>query len=304
MTTKKKSVPAIAASTRKGSSAGRTGIKSPLFVNSLEKGFRVLRAFDESNRTLRLNDIAAMTGLGKSAAQRFVHSLHTLGYLRKDEATKQYSLSPRVLELGFTYLSTDPLVERSMPRLHECNKRCEESVNLSELHDTEIIYVARVPGRHVLSVDILLGTRFPAFCTAPGRAMLAFLPDEQVRDILDRSDRTALTPHTITARRAIMDRLAKVRAAGYELADQEVYVGDISVAAPVLDFSGRAVAAVNIAVPSPRWSPARVERELAPFAIETARVISLTEEGGRHPQYPSRRPAKMAPKSQGKAGRP
>ncbi len=280
MTAKKKSGPPSAASTRKGSSAGRKGVKSPLFVNSLEKGLRVLRTFDQHNRTLRLNDIATMTGLGKSAAQRFVHSLHTLGYLRKDEATKQYSLSPRVLELGFTYLSTDPLVERSMPYLRECNKRCEESVNLSELNETEIIYVARVPGRHVLSVDVLLGTRFPAYCTAPGRAMLAFLPDDQVKDILDRSDLCALTPHTITDRWAIMDRLAKVRSVGYELAEQEVYIGDVSVAAPVLDYSGRAVAAVNIGVPSPRWSPARVERDLAPIVIETARAISLTEGGG------------------------
>jgi IclR family transcriptional regulator, pca regulon regulatory protein len=261
-----------------------------------------LHTFNQHNRTLRLNDIATMTGLGKSAAQRFVHSLHTLGYLRKDEATKQYSLSPRVLELGFNYLSTDPLVERSMPYLHECNKRCEESVNLSELNKTEIIYVARVPGRHVLSVDILLGTRFPAYCTAPGRAMLAFLADDQVKDILNRSDCAAITPHTITDRRAIMDRLEKVRSIGYELADQEIYIGDVSVAAPVLDYSGRAVAAVKFGIPSPRGSAARVERDLAPVVIEIARAVSLTEGGGRPLERASQRPAKTPTEIEDKAG--
>jgi IclR family transcriptional regulator, pca regulon regulatory protein len=96
-----------------------------------------------------------------------------------------------------------------------------------------------------------LGTRFPAYCTAPGRALLAFLADEHVKDILDRSDRVALTPHTISERRAIMDRLTKIRSVGYELADPEVYIGDVSVAAPVPNYSGRAVAAVNIGGPSP-----------------------------------------------------
>ncbi len=257
----------------------RTGRDSPLFVGSLEKGLRVLGAFDETRRSLRLTEIAAATGLDKSAAQRFTHTLFELGYLRKDVKTKHYSLAPKVLELGFTYLRTDALVERAAPYLLEASRRSEETVNLTELDGTEVVYVARVPSRHVISVDVILGTWLPAYCTATGRAILAFLPEDEARDILERSDRIAYTEVTETDLDALMGRLAEARRDGFAVAAEEYYIGDLSIAAPVFDFSCRPVAAVNMAVPSGRWTVAAVRKRLAGIVLDTARAISRTEGG-------------------------
>jgi IclR family pca regulon transcriptional regulator len=248
--------------------------QSPLFVRSLEKGLKVLSAYDASHRRLGLGEVARRTGLSKSAAQRFTHTLHALGYLRQDKETRAYGLSPQVLALGFAYLRSDELVTRATPHLLDANKRCEETVNLTEPDGLQIVYVARVPSRHVVSVDVVLGTRLPMFCTAPGRAILAYLPEDEARDLIDRSKRVQWTPHTVTDREALMRILEDVRQRGYCIAEQETYLGDMSIAAPVLDSAGRPVAAVNIAVPTTRWSQADCRRQLVPTVLETARVIS------------------------------
>jgi PcaR/PcaU/PobR family beta-ketoadipate pathway transcriptional regulator len=251
-----------------------SGSSERLFVRSLAKGLRVLRVFDEARRTMRLSEIAAAAGLDKSAAQRCVFTLAALGYLRQDPRTRQYGPSPRLLEFGFAYLRADELVGRATPHLMAANRRIEETVNLTEPDGTEVVYVARVPSRHAVSVDIVLGTRLPIYCTAPGRALLAHLPEAEARDVLARSRRIALTPNTLTDPGAILERLARARHDGFALADQEVYIGDISVAAAVFDYSGRPVAAVNIAVPTSRWTVAECVARLAPEAVATARAIS------------------------------
>jgi PcaR/PcaU/PobR family beta-ketoadipate pathway transcriptional regulator len=268
----------------------RQGRDSPLFVGSLEKGLRVFQAFDDTHRSLRLTEIAAATGLDKSAAQRFTHTLHELGYLKKDAKTKHYRLAPKVLELGFTYLRTDSLVERATPYLLEANKRAEETVNLTELDGTEVVYVARVPGRHQITVDVVLGTWLPAYCLAPGRAMLAYLPEETARDVIERSDRAAYTDKTVTDTAALMTILARVRRNGFAISVEEYSPGEISIAAPVFDFGRQPIAAVNVAVPTSRWTVQAVEKKLAPLVIETAQAISNSE-GNRTALAPLRRSA-------------
>lgn len=257
----------------------RAGIDQRLFVGSVDKGLRVLRAFYNQPKPLSLTEIAERTGLGRSAAQRFIYTLKVLGYLRQDGKTRHYTLSPRVLDFGFAYLRNDSLVEQAFPYLLEASKRTDETVNLTELDDTEVIYVSRFPSRKVISVDIVLGARLPAFCTAPGRAMLAQLPPERARAILERSQIERRTPYTITDIGEIVASLDKVRQARYALSDQETFVGDISVAASVIDHNGAVLAAVNIAVPAPRWSADQAERELAPIVIETARAITKARGG-------------------------
>ena len=268
------------------SAADRTGnpdepiVDQRLFVGGVAKAFLVLSAFQGQPRPLSLSDVAEATGIGRSAAQRFLYTLKTLGYLRQDPTTRRYSLSPKVLELGFAYLRNDHLVEKAFPYLLEGSKRTDETINLTELDGNDIIYVSRIPSRNVISVDIAVGQRLPAYCTAPGRAMLAWLPHEQARDILERSDRRQRTEFTVTDIDEILVRLDEIRRVGYAFSNQETFVGDISVAAPVRDHQGTVLAAVNIAVPYPRWSPERVKAELVPPAIETARAISKTL-GGR-----------------------
>ena len=272
----------------------RSGRDSPLFVGSLEKGLRVFTAFGKANGSLRLTEIAAATGLDKSAAQRFTHTLHELGYLRKDEKTKHYSLALKVLELGFSYLYTDALVERATPYLLEANTRSEETVNLTELDGTDIVYVARIPSRHALNVDVILGTRLPAYCTAAGRAILAHLPETRSRAIIAESNRIAYTAHTITDAEALWARIARVKEDGYAVVAEEYTPPEISVAAPILDFAGQPVAAVNIAVTTNRWTVAKARRELASIVMETTKAISRAE-GSRQtlPRVPRPKPAGM-----------
>ena len=266
----------------------RTGRDSPLFVGSLEKGLKILQAFDDGHRALRLTEIAHATGLDKSAAQRFTHTLYELGYLKKDPKTKHYRLAPKVLELGFAYLRTDGLVERAMPYLLEANKRAEETVNLTEMNGTDVVYVARVPSRHQVAVDVVLGTQLPAYCLAPGRAMLAFLPAEQARAAIERAERVAYTPRTLVAVEAIEAQLAETRRTGFSMCVEEYTPGEISVAAPVLDFARQPIAAINFSVPAARWSTQSVERRLVPLVIETAQAIGRAE-GGQATLPPLRR---------------
>lgn len=262
-----------------GTAAARHGAALPahdprLFVSGVEKGLRVLRAFYNEPQALSLTQVAKLTGLGRSGAQRILYTLKTLGYLRHDPATRRYSLAPRVLDFGYAYLRNDGLIEQSFPYLLEASKRTDETVNLTELDGTEVIYVSRFPSRRVISVDIVLGVRLPVFCTAPGRAMLSQLAEPVAAGILDRCERVQRTPYTRTDRNEILALLPEIRRKGYALSNQETFVGDLSVASPVLNHRGEVLAAVNIAVPTPRWSIEQLENEFAPVVVETARAIS------------------------------
>lgn len=245
-----------------------------LFVGGLDKGLTVLRAFYDQPRALSLTEVAERTRLGRSTVQRFLYTLRVLGYLRQDRRTKRFTLSPRVLDFGYAYLRNDRLVETAFPYLLEASKRSRETVNLTERDGTDVIYVSRFPSRNVISVDILLGARLPVFSTAPGRAMLAFMPEDKARAVIARSNVRALTPYTTTDPGAIFAELQRIHARGYALSNQETFAGDLSTAAPVLDHDGCVVAAVNIAVPTPRWTMEQMERELTPIVVETARAVS------------------------------
>jgi DNA-binding IclR family transcriptional regulator len=245
-----------------------------LFVRSVEKTFAVLRVFGSERESLSLGAIAAATGLGKSAVQRFVYSLHALGYLRQNPTTRHYSLSPRLLELSAAYLRADSLVERAQPFLAEANRTSEETVNLNELIDTDVVVVSRFASRHVVSVNAVIGQKYPAFCSAAGRAILAYLPEPVALYIIDRSERRAFTRHTVTDRDALRAILSETRSRGYSIADQQLFIGDISMAAPVFDGGGAVIAAVNIAGAASRWSVDGMRRRIAPILVETARAIT------------------------------
>jgi PcaR/PcaU/PobR family beta-ketoadipate pathway transcriptional regulator len=246
---------------------------SPLFVGSLEKGLRVLHAFDAARRPMRLAEVAAASELDKSAAQRFTATLERLGYLRKDEF-KRYRLTPKVLQLGFAYLQSETSVDTVVPFLQEAHAASEESVNFTQLDDLDVVWVVRLPSLHVVSVDMSVGARLPAYCTAPGRAILAHLPEEQALDILRRSTRARLTPYTKTAISDIVAALAAARRDGVAVSDQECFVGDLSSAAPVFDGAGQVIGAVNIAVPTSRWTLDEVRERLSPLIAKTAAAIS------------------------------
>lgn len=251
----------------------RPDTESPLYVQSVEKAMRVLTAFDGTKRHLSLSEIAALTGLDNSAAQRFTHTWTALGYLVKNPATRMYELSPRLLDFTYHYLASSELVQRAMPVLQQLARETEEVCNLTVADGRDIVFVARFVSRNVINPNVIVGTRLPAYCTAPGLAMLAHATAEEIDAVLDASELIKHTPQTVTDPRKIKARLAKIRAAGYAHTESELYPDDISTAAPVIDGQGRPIGALNISVARTRWS-AGDEPRYANLLREAAQSIS------------------------------
>lgn len=245
-----------------------------LLIGSVAKCFRVLEALSAADRPLTLTDIARRVHIGKSAVQRITHTLRVLGYLRLHPDTRAYALSSKLLAFTHTVLAQDRVRMAALPLLEELNRQCGETVNLTRLEDTEAVYIARFPSVHPVSVDLHVGSRLPAYCTSPGRAMLARMPAREARNVLERSNRVRMTAHTITDLPHLLAILDETRKRGYAVNNQEAFVGDISIAAAVVDQAGRLAGAINIAVPSPRWSLADLERKLARNLVGTAAEIS------------------------------
>jgi IclR family transcriptional regulator, pca regulon regulatory protein len=256
----------------KAAGSGGAEAESPLFVQSVEKAMKVLMAFDGSKRQLTLTEIAALTDLDTSAAQRFTHTLTALGYLVKDG--RKYELSVRLLDFTYHYLASSELVQRATPVLQGLARDTEEACNLTVADGTDIVFVLRIISRHARNPNVIVGTRLPAYCTAPGLAMLSTWRPEEVEETLARSHLVKHTPRTMTDPRRIKARLARIRTAGYVLTEDELYPDDISTAAPVLDAQGRAIGALNIAVSRARWDPEASEARYAQLLRAAAASIS------------------------------
>lgn len=247
--------------------------QSPQFNISLEKGLAVIRAFSASRRHMNLPEIAEAARITKSAAQRFAFTLEALGYLRKDPKSKRYSLTPRCLDLGYGYLQANWLIDHANPFLLELNRKCEETVNLSEPDGTDVVFVARFPSHKHIAIHMPLGRRLPMFCTASGRAYLSALPEGEADELLGRCSPQAFTPKTITDLRAIRVLVAEARRNGYAWANEEYFRGDINVAAPVRDANGKALGAINVSLPTSRWTLEAGRERIAPMLLETVRAI-------------------------------
>ncbi len=249
--------------------------RSSLFIQSVEKAFRVLDVFSHSEQYLGLSEIAALSGLDKSSAQRCTHTLVETGYLEQDPRTARFSLGKRCLDLGFHFLRNHPLVALGTPLLLQLRRDCGERTNLSLFDDLNLVYVIRLHGkREYPQYSTLIGRRMPTFCSAGGRAVLAHLPDDEMRDIIARSSRILMTPDTLTDPLAIADQVAKARERGYGFVVGESAPNEVTVAAAVLDAVGRPIAAVHIAGSLTKWSPADYEPRFAPLVVEAARALS------------------------------
>ncbi|WP_211463510.1 IclR family transcriptional regulator [Collimonas silvisoli] len=255
--------------------AGASAVDSPLYVNSVEKGMRVLMAFDGQQRQLSLSQIAALTGFDLSAAQRFTYTLTVLGYLDKDEESRKYELSPKLLDFAYHYLSSSELVTRATPYLQQLSQETEETINLTILEGTDVVFVQRIVSRHVLNPTVVTGTRIPAYCTAPGLALLSTMSDEEVDAILAASELRQHTPFTIVDPKKIKLRLVTFREQGYAHIKEEYFLGDVSTAAAVKDARGRGIGAVNVAVTKARWGADSDESRYASLVMSAARAISV-----------------------------
>ncbi|WP_188578632.1 IclR family transcriptional regulator [Azorhizobium oxalatiphilum] len=254
--------------------AGADKRRSSLFVGSTEKAFQVLHAFDGPHRFMTLADIARASGLDRSAAQRLVHTLETLGYIKRVPDTRNYALTSKVLQFSYSYLRANELVDKALPYLLDVSRRLGETANLQELDGPDIVFIARIPGQHMAHIDIVVGSRLPTFFTASGTAMLSRMSEAEQREILAHTNLTPLTPFTETDPEALMARVRQASERGYAITVNQAVMGDISVGAAITDEQGKPVAAITISVPTSRWTPERAEAELAHNVQVAATSIS------------------------------
>ncbi|MBK0420002.1 helix-turn-helix domain-containing protein [Leucobacter sp. CSA1] len=240
-------------------------------MQSLARGIAVIRAFDAEHAELSLSEAARRAGIPAAAARRFLRTLEALGYVRSDG--RLFSLTPRVLELGFSYLSALTLPEAMQAHLERLSREVHESVSAAVLSGGEIVYIARVPTRRIMTVGITIGTTFPAHATSMGRVLLAALPEEELSAVLSQHPPTPLTERTIVDREALLRELARVREQGWAIVDGELEAGLRSVAVPVRDRAERVAAAFNVSTSATRDSVERLRTHHLPLALETARAI-------------------------------
>ena len=241
------------------------------FVRSLERGLAVICSFDAEHPRLTLSEVAARTGLTRATARRLLLTLGQLGYV--STLGRQFSLAPRVLDIGYAYLSSLNVQQIAQPYLEALSERVHESVSVTVLDGADIVYVARVPTKRIMTISLGLGSRLPAYCTSMGRVLLAELAPEDLRaHVPERLERH--TEHTVTSPADLAVVLKQVRAQGWALVDQELEMGLRSVAAPLRDSSGRAVAAMNVSTQVARTPMEELHERLVPELVTTAGQIS------------------------------
>lgn len=245
-------------------------VREGTFVQSFERGLLVIRALS-SPEPQALSDVARTAGLSRAAARRFLLTLEHLGYVRQTDG--RFVLTPRVLELGYAYISSLTLPQVAQPHLEQLVERVQESSSVSILDGDDVLYVARVPTRRIMSVTITVGTRFPAYATSMGRVLLAGLPDDQVAARLARAQLRKLTPRTIASATELRREIGQVRRQGHAIVDEELELGLRSVAVPIHDPAGAVKAAVNVSAQASRTSVADLRRRLLPPLRETADAI-------------------------------
>lgn len=250
--------------------------RAPEFVQSLERGLAVIRAFDAQHPVLTLSDVARRADLTRAAARRYIHTLVELGYMHAHGG--QFALTARVLALGYAYLSGLSLPEVALPHMRDLARRLLESCSLAVLDGADIVYVAQVPADRIMTVRIDVGTRFPAYATSMGRVLLAHAPQHWLDEYIERVDLVAVTPHTITNRDALARTLAAVRRNDFASVDQELDLNLRGLAVPLRDPTGTVIAAMNISthtrqasddgpvvelLPALRQAAGEIERDLA-----------------------------------------
>ncbi|MEO1248850.1 MAG: IclR family transcriptional regulator C-terminal domain-containing protein [Pseudomonadota bacterium] len=241
------------------------------FVASLAKGMAVVRAFGKGAEYLTLSAVAERTGLDRAAARRFLLTLEALGYVGKED--KRFYLTPQVLELGFSYLSSTDWWDVAAPHMEHVARRLNQSCSAAVLHGDEIVYAARVPANRIMSVALNLGARLPAYCTSMGRVLLASLSPQEAHAVLEATDRTAHTKTTLTDLDALMSELETVRRQGFCFVDQELEEGLRSIAVPLVNGQGRTLASVNVSAHAGAASEAKMASEYLPALLDAAAQI-------------------------------
>lgn len=261
----KKVLPGVALETYSG---------DPNFMASLARGLVVIEAFTPQTPQMTISQLSLRTGLSRAAVRRCLYTLCKLGFAGADEA-QRYSLRPKMLTLANTYTASSTLANAAQPILERMSATYGESFSVATLDGEEIVYIARTTVTRVMSVDLHIGSRLPAFCTSMGRVLLAYLPQDQLENYFNRVALTQYTPRTIVSKDKLRLALRNVRRNGYALCDQEYEVGLRSIAVPVHSGNGRVVATVNLSGHAPRMPMLEMQTRFLPPLRAAAAELSV-----------------------------
>ena len=243
------------------------------FVQGLERGFAVIKTFSGKSPDLTIAEVADRAGLTRAVARRYLLTLTELGYVTHLGA--KFSLTPRILELGFTYLSTMNVASVAEPSMEKVVELLHESCSMSVLDGFDIVYIARVPAKRIMSINLVTGSRLRAHATSMGKVLLAALSPKELDSYLAAAPLEQFTPKTLHDPATLRKALAEIRRNGWAGADEESELGVRTVAAPIVDRSGNVLAAINVSGHAARVSMKELRRTYLPVLLEAARTISL-----------------------------
>lgn len=241
-------------------------------MGGLGKGLAILECFGAGAPRLTLSEAARCTGLSRSAARRCLLTLLELGYVAQNG--RDFLPQPRLLRLGYAFLSATPLPHLAQPILEATEAAAGEAVSLAILDGMEVVFVARAAPRRMVSIGPSVGSRLPAWCSATGRVLLAGLPDAVVAARLQDIQLRPLTPRTVTAKEAVLARIREVGKSSHALCDEELELGLTSLAVPVHDLAGTVVAAMSVSTQPSRRGVAEFRRDLLPLLLDAAHRLS------------------------------
>ena len=243
------------------------------YVQSFARGLEVIRSFSAEAPTQTLSAVAARTGLTRAGARRILLTLQTLGYVECTDG-RHFELTPRILDLGFAYLSSQPLWNLAMPAMETLSESVQESCSAGVLDGLDVVYVVRVHAHKIMSTNLGVGSRLPAFWTSMGRVLLAGLPRAELQSLLAACPREAFTRHTLTTDADLLAAIDQVREQGWALINQELEEGLISVGAPLTNAQGRYIGAINVSGQVNRTNAQEMQERIVPHLLRAAQTIS------------------------------
>ncbi|MFT4065894.1 IclR family transcriptional regulator [Paraburkholderia sp.] len=253
---------------------GEAELDERLYVASVAKAMRVMETFDQTSPQLSISDIATRSGLGRSATQRFVYTLHSLGYLKRDPASKLYSLSAKIFRFVHGVIGANTALERSYHLLSQLAKDTRETISWVELDGDEIVVIGNVPSVHLASITLSVGSRFVALPSSSGQVLLCRREESELLEMFERLPAAARARFGKKSANAILARLDEVRRCGYSLTEKSLDEGSLSISAPVFDYAGQPIAAINLSTLSSRFTADAAREELVPLVLAAARAAS------------------------------
>ncbi|WP_051838870.1 IclR family transcriptional regulator domain-containing protein [Streptomyces sp. NRRL F-5126] len=246
--------------------------RGPDFIEALARGLDVIKAFDAASPVLSMSEIAQCTGLARPTVRRILLTLEELGYVRS--RGQGFSLTPRVVELGMSYVHSMGLWDIARPRMEELVAKTGESSSIAQLDGSDIMYVARVAVPRIVALRVVIGTRFPAAATSLGKVLLADLPPGEVEPVLAEPSRAGVVAHRTPPLPDLLAELEQIRSRGWAMTDQDLAAGIRSVAAPVRDGSGAVIAALNVNAHAAETPLGVLRDRHLPHLLATAAAIS------------------------------